>query len=82
VPPLNIKDPEAHRLAHEIAAATGKTLTRVVVDALRQEKSRVLPRQIDFDRVRAILKRMDAIPVTNSRSADEILGYDERGVWS
>ena len=37
--PLNIKDPEAYQLASEIARHTGKTLTRVVVDALKHERS-------------------------------------------
>ena len=33
---LNIKDPEAHRLAQAIARATGETMTRVVTEALRE----------------------------------------------
>jgi antitoxin VapB len=33
---LNIKDPEAHRLARAIAQATGQSMTRVVTDALRE----------------------------------------------
>ena len=33
---LNIKDPEAHRLAKEIAAATGASMTKVVTEALRE----------------------------------------------
>ncbi len=32
---LNIKDPEAHRLAQAISRATGQSMTRVVTDALR-----------------------------------------------
>ena len=30
---LNVKDPEAHRLAQAIAKATGETITRVVTEA-------------------------------------------------
>ena len=33
---LNIKHPEAHRLAKEIAAATGASMTDVVTEALRE----------------------------------------------
>ena len=33
---LNVKDPEAHRLAQAIAAATGETITHVVTEALRE----------------------------------------------
>lgn len=32
---LNIKDPEAHRLAQELAAARGTTMTGAVTEALR-----------------------------------------------
>lgn len=32
---LNIKDPEAHRLAQALSEATGESMTRVVVDALK-----------------------------------------------
>jgi antitoxin VapB len=33
---LNIKHPQAHRLAKELAAATGASMTEVVIDALRE----------------------------------------------
>ncbi len=33
---LNIKHPEAHRLAKELAAATGTSMTEVVTEALRE----------------------------------------------
>ena len=38
---LNIKDPEAHRLAQAIARATGETMTRVVTEALRQRLAKI-----------------------------------------
>ena len=38
---LNIKDPEAHKLAQEIARATGETMTRVVTEALRERLARL-----------------------------------------
>ena len=38
---LNIKDPEAHRLAQAIAEATGESMTRVVTDALRERYARL-----------------------------------------
>ena len=33
---LNIKDPEAHRLAQAISSATGESMTRVVIEALQE----------------------------------------------
>jgi antitoxin VapB len=38
---LNIKDPEAHKLAMAIAQATGQSMTRVVTDALRERLARI-----------------------------------------
>jgi len=42
---LNIKDPEAHRLAQAIARATGETMTHVVTEALRERFARLTQRQ-------------------------------------
>jgi len=38
---LNIKDPEAHRLAQAISKATGESLTKVVTQALREHYARI-----------------------------------------
>ena len=38
---LNIKDPEAHRLAQSLARETGESMTRAVTEALRERLERV-----------------------------------------
>jgi antitoxin VapB len=38
---LNIKNPETHRLATELARLTGETLTQAVTEALRERLERV-----------------------------------------
>jgi hypothetical protein len=38
---LNIKDPEAHRLAQKIAEATGETMTRAVISSPRERLERL-----------------------------------------
>jgi antitoxin VapB len=38
---LNIKDPEAHKLAQRLAEETGETMTQAVTVALREMLSRV-----------------------------------------
>lgn len=82
--PLNIKDPEAYHLAAEIAQLTGKTLTRVVVDALRHERQalKTPPEQIDMWKVEQILTRLHSMADVDSRPASEIVGemYDEHGL--
>ena len=40
-PSLNVRDPEARRLAEAIAQETGGTLTRVVTEALRERYERL-----------------------------------------
>ena len=37
--PPNIKNPEAHRLASELARVTGKSMTQAATDALRQQRA-------------------------------------------
>jgi antitoxin VapB len=38
---LNIKDPEAHKLARKLAEQTGETMTRAVTEALRERLARL-----------------------------------------
>lgn len=82
---LNIKNPEASRLARELARATGKNVTQVVTDALRHQAD-VLRR--DEER-RAILSSIEeiqafvaALPVRDARPSEEVLGYDGFGLPS
>jgi antitoxin VapB len=41
---LNIKDPEAHKLARTLARETGQTMTSAVTEALRQRLEQVRQR--------------------------------------
>lgn len=80
---LSVKDPEADRLAREVAARTGETLTTAVVVALRERlaRLRVRPRRRRLrDELKDIAERCAALPTLDDRPADEILGYDERGL--
>ncbi len=80
---LSIKHPEADRLARELAAATGESLTNAIVTALRERVERERRRAPALrlsEELRAIRKRCSRLPVLDSRSADEILGYDETGL--
>ena len=80
---LSIKHPEADRLARELAAQTGESLTEAVLNALRErlmrEKRRVRGTTVR-DELRAIRERCAALPILDRRSPDEIIGYDEQGL--
>lgn len=79
---LNIKHPEADRLARELAEKTGETITEVVINALRdrlaREEGRVAAPAL-ADEIIAIGRRCAELPDLDRRSPDEIIGYDEHG---
>jgi antitoxin VapB len=80
---LNIKHPEADALARALAARTGESLTDAVLNALRERLQREVGRStgptLEAELLR-IQRRYSALPVLDSRSADEILGYDDSGL--
>ena len=79
---LSIKNIEAERLARALAKERGTTVTRAVIaaleDALRRTRGRRVAPSIR-DAVIEISERCAALPDLDTRPADEILGYDERG---
>lgn len=80
---LSIKNPEADRLARELAEVTGETLTETVIRALRERLRRLRGRSHPLrlrDEIRAIRERCASLPVLDPRPPDEILGYDEHGL--
>lgn len=79
---LNIKDPEAHRLAQAIARATGESMTRVVTEALRSRYDEIerRDRRASLDDLRAIAKRSAALVQQGAYEAHGDLLYDEDGL--
>jgi antitoxin VapB len=80
---LSIKDPEADRLARELAARTGESLTEAVIVALRERLAREQGRTRAVplgEELAAIRRRCAALPMTDDRDPDAILGYDSRGL--
>ena len=78
---LNVKDPEAHRLAQAIAKTTGETLTQAVTEALRERYERLQRRRrkASLDELLAIAKRASAQVKRPYLDHAEFL-YDERGL--
>ena len=79
---LSIKNPEADRLARELARATGESITEAVLQALRQRLVRETgwrPDGLEAD-IGRIQKRLAQHPVLDTRSPDEVLGYDAHGL--
>jgi antitoxin VapB len=79
---LNIKNPEARRLADEISALTGESVTKVVTEALRERlerEQRLRDKEGLAERLLEIGRRWNREPELDPRDADEIL-YDEFGL--
>jgi antitoxin VapB len=78
---LNVKDPEAHRLAKAIADETGETLTHVVTEALRERYQRLKNRKdkASAEELLAIARRASAGIKRPYVDHAELL-YDEYGL--
>jgi antitoxin VapB len=80
---ISIKSIETEDLAREIAAKTGESLTGAIQKALEERlerlknnrRSQTLAMQLDD-----ILQRVDEMPDLDSRTPDEIIGYDADGL--
>lgn len=80
---LSIKSIEVERMAREIAAETGESLTAAIHTALAERLGRLRQRRrsrILSGQLEDILRRVDQLPVLDSRTGDEILDYDEHGL--
>jgi antitoxin VapB len=79
---LNIKDPEADRLARELAARTGESITQTVVKALRERLKRETAKTpVGLkEEIMAISRRAGRLPRLTDESPEEIIGYDEGGL--
>jgi antitoxin VapB len=78
---LYIKNPVAHKLAEKVSKKMGVTMTDAVIRSL-EAQLRGPARPIDMKKIEAIQQEIAALPVLDSRTADEILGYDEFGLPS
>ena len=81
--PLNIKDSETHELARRLAKLTGESLAKTVKHALAEKLEReekVRGRRSIADALDLIAVHCAHLPRRDTRSADDIVGYDERGL--
>jgi antitoxin VapB len=79
---LSIKSDEADRLARELVAETGETLTDAVEIALRERLDREHAKHTASMRNRLARLAADVatMPVADDRAPDEIVGYDDDGL--
>ena len=80
---LSIRNPRAEKLARQVAAESGESLTQAIIHALEDRLERLKGRRTTADIAEEIMKislRCRALPEKDQRAPDEILGYDDRGV--
>jgi antitoxin VapB len=75
--------PEVNKLTRKLVEYTGETVTQAIITALRErlerEKEKKRPTRSLCNEILRIGRECAALPVLDQRTADEILGYDERG---
>jgi antitoxin VapB len=82
---LSLKDRETDRLAREVAKLTGESLTEAVRTALaerleRERHKRGRTKSL-ADRLNEIALHCASLPNFDTRAPDEIIGYDDDGMW-
>ena len=81
--PLSINNPRAEKLARELAARSGETITQAIIKALEDRLVRMQGKKEPMDlaeEIMKIAKRSSRIPDKDPRNADQILNYDQKGV--
>ena len=81
---LQITDPKAETLASELARKTGESVPDAIIHALeaRLESFRAQDAAaISLDAIMRIAERCKNLPDLDKRSTDEILGYNETGLF-
>ena len=78
-----IRDEDADRMIRQLAERTGETITDAVKGAVSEKLARTPLSEAEIAerrrKIEAIIARADAMPTRDHRSADEIIGYNEKG---
>ena len=80
---LSIQNSKAEKLAREVAAQSGETITQAITRALEERLERMRGRRTAVDTAAEIIKisrRCSQLPNRDTRIPEEILGYDSIGV--
>jgi antitoxin VapB len=84
---LNIKNPETEKLVRELARRRGQGITEALTDVVRREveRERRKPQRQSYEEfsrgIDEIVERVKRLPVLDHRTPDEIIGYNEHGLF-
>ena len=80
---LSIQNSKAEKLAREVAAQSGETITQAIIRALEERLERMRGQRTVTDTAAEIIKiskRCSRLRDRDTRTADQLLGYDDMGV--
>ena len=80
---MSIRNSEVEKLARSLSRMTGENMTETILESLKERHQRIRAANTSqrlLDDLSVIAKRTAALPKLDDRSAEEILGYDERGL--
>jgi antitoxin VapB len=80
-----IKNSSTEAKVRKLAKRTGRSLTAAIDYAVEQELAKLAaPRRksgyVDREKLSAVLRYFDSLPVDDPRSHEEIMGYDDLGL--
>ena len=81
---ISLKNDKAEKLARQVAAETGESLTEAIIHSLEERLERLKGRRSASDLAETLIeigRRCSSLPDRDTREADEILGYDETGAF-
>ncbi len=80
---MHINNPEVESKVRSLAETLGTTLTDAIDISVTKELRRARPKRDPnlMRDIKKILARLDRLPVLDTRSDDEILGYTENGTF-
>ncbi|MEK7862986.1 MAG: type II toxin-antitoxin system VapB family antitoxin [Chloroflexota bacterium] len=80
---LSIRNRRVERLARDLARRSGENMTRAIERSLEERLARLRPEKEKLAlsrKIRRIVRSISGLPDLDTRTADEILGYDEHGL--
>lgn len=81
---ISIKNDRAEKLARQVAAEAGESLTDAIIHSLEERLERLKGRRSAPDLAATLMtisQRCGALPDLDTRTPEEILGYDEKGAF-
>ena len=82
--PLSIRNEKAEKLARKVASLSDETITEAIIHALEERLERITGRRQAPDLmedINTISRRCSNLPDLDTRTPDEILGYNDNGVF-